>query len=88
MMNEVQIAEVFGCYLRGEWPNEAEIATAPRISNWLVVVSRSKPYEMHLSGECVGHPDIPDGTISTSPLIWIDKMRRLAQTSSRLYVLA
>lgn len=86
MLSKEQIDAVFSRYLRGEWPTDEEVAKAPRISNWRVVVLGSV-HEMRLQGTVTGHPGLPDGDATTSPLIWIDKTRRLAYTLSRLYSL-
>lgn len=90
MMDEKQIKKVLGAYLRGEWPREAAIVAAPRLSSWSIVVVKSRvpdEYQMRLTGTATGHPDLPDGSITTSPVIWIDRESRLAHTMSRLYAL-
>jgi hypothetical protein len=54
MMDEKQITEVFNAYLRGEWPDGIAIATAPRLSNWRVVIGTfNGAYIMHLAGICL-----------------------------------
>lgn len=90
MMTEEQIKQVLSRYLRGQWPTEAEIAAAPRLENWRTIVVRSvvtNGYEILLAGNCIGHPNLGDDQISTSPIVWLDRERRLAHTMSRLYSL-
>lgn len=82
--------ESFRAYLRGEMPCGIELATAPRISNWKAVADRclySRTYELKLVGQVTGHPQVPDGPITTSALLWIDKHRCVARTMSRVYIL-
>lgn len=82
--------ESFNAYLRGEMPAGIVLATAPRLSDWKIVVGRcpfSRVFEMSLVGRVTGHPRLPDGPVTTSAILWIDKHRCVARTMSRIYIL-
>ena len=68
---------------RGEGPTADEIAAAPLLDGW----HRTESYEgaTVLVGFVSGHPRLRDGTITTSPLVWLDVERGLARTVSRWY---
>lgn len=90
MTGDKSLNDAFNAYLRGEMPSGIEMATAPRLSDWKAVV-RECPYsrapEMRLKGHVTRHPELGDGPITTSPILWIDTHRRIARTMSRLYLL-
>jgi hypothetical protein len=90
MAGDKSLNDAFNAYLRGEMPSGIEMATAPRISDWKAVADRcpySRVFEMKLVGQVTGHPELPDGPITTSAILWIDKHRCVARTMSRVYLL-
>lgn len=87
---EKEVDAALKAHLRGEWPSEAEMVAAPRLSEWKVVIIQNlfQVRLMILKGVVEGHPRLGSGEqISTSPLLWIDKDRRVARTMSRVYAL-
>jgi hypothetical protein len=79
----------FRSHLRGEQPQEVELATAPRLDMWEACVGRDGDKgRLVLRGEVRGHPSLPDGErIGTSAVVWLDRQHRWARTVNRLYVL-
>jgi hypothetical protein len=68
---------------RGESPTAEELATAPKLEFWCIVVDQ--PYPV-LQGVVTGHPHLADGAlIATSPLLWLADDRSAARTVSRFY---
>lgn len=64
-------------------PGEAELADAPLLIDWAV-----EPLFdglVRLVGQVRGHPLIPDGWITTSPLLTADERAGWARTVSRYY---
>ncbi|MEH2499575.1 hypothetical protein V1294_006054 [Bradyrhizobium sp. AZCC 1678] len=89
-IDEKKLHNDFEAYLRGEDPPPDELATAPRIDQWVPAISRGPDgnYRMTLVGMMIGHPTLTNGRrIETSPLVWIDGQSRWARTMSRVYVL-
>lgn len=89
-LDEKKLQADFESYLRGEEPPGVELATAPRLDEWEVAITKSPgdgSYRMTLSGVVIGHPTIQNGQRirSTSPVVWIDRAHRWARTMSRLY---
>lgn len=67
-------------------PSEADIATAPVLSDWMPAIS---PFaHVILVGEVVGHPILGARSITTSQLIAIHPEAGWARTVSRWYSLA
>lgn len=82
--------DAFNAYLRGEMPAGVVLATAPRLSDWKAVVVEclySRVPELRLKGNVTRHPELGEGPITTSAVLWIDTHRRLARTMSRIYIL-
>lgn len=78
----------FESYLRGEQPQEVELATAPSLDIWEVCFCRRDDERRYLilKGEVRGHPSLPDNErIGTSEVIWLDRRSRWARTVNRLY---
>ena len=68
---------------RGESPTAEELAAAPRLDFWCVVVDAPFPI---LQGVVTGHPRLADGAmIGTSPLLWLAEDKSAARTVSRYY---
>lgn len=68
---------------QGEGPTPEEMAAAPRLDFWSVVVVEG---ELALSGLVTGHPSLDDGShILTSALLWLAGDRSAARTFSRFY---
>ncbi len=90
-LDEKKLRSDFESYLRGEEPPESEVATAPRLDEWEVLITKSSDdgtYRATLMGTVINHPNEDDGrVIQASPLVWIDHRSRWARTRSRLYVL-
>jgi hypothetical protein len=90
-LDEKKLLSDFESYLRGEEPQGVEFATAPRLYDWAVLITKSPgdgSYRMTLTGTATGHPTQHDGRhIQTSPVVWLDRDCRWARTVSRLYVL-
>jgi hypothetical protein len=66
---------------RGEIPPEIDLSKAPILDNWAFSIEPRR----RLIGTVTGHPRLPDGWITTSPLVWIDPDRGVARTISRYY---
>lgn len=68
---------------RGESPTAEELASAPLLDFWCVVVEPPFPV---LQGVVTGHPRLADGAmIGTSPLLWLAEDQSAARTLSRFY---
>jgi hypothetical protein len=68
---------------KGESPTPEELAAAPLLEFWCVVVDPPFPV---LQGVVTGHPHLADGaTVGTSPLLWLADDRSAARTLSRYY---
>lgn len=68
---------------RGEAPSAEELAAAPLLQFWCIVLDDAFPL---FQGVVTGHPQIPDGhLIGTSPIIWLAEDRTAARTVSRWY---
>jgi hypothetical protein len=68
---------------RRESPTAEELAAAPRLDFWCVVIEPPFPV---LQGIVTGHPRLADGAmIGTSPLLWLAEDRSAARTLSRYY---
>ena len=68
---------------RGEAPTPEELAAAPRLDFWGVVMAGQLP---SLVGVVTGHPNLRQGAkIVTSNLLWISDDGHAARTVSRFY---
>jgi len=68
---------------KGLSPTADELAAAPLLEFWCVVVDQ--PYPI-LQGIVGGHPHLEDGAmIGTSPVLWLAEDRSAARTLSRFY---
>ena len=68
---------------RGEAPTPEELAAAPRLDFWCVVMAGHLPA---LAGVVTGHPNLRKGAkIVTSNVLWISDDCRAARTVSRFY---
>jgi hypothetical protein len=68
---------------RGEAPSAEELAAAPLLRFWCVVLDEPLPV---LQGVVTGHPRLPDGhLVATSPILWLAPDRTAARTVSRWY---
>lgn len=68
----------------GHIPGEAELSDAPVLKDWLP--SPEGPH-IRLIGYVRGHPTIPNGLITTSPVLAVDPAEKWVRTVSRYYVL-
>lgn len=64
-------------------PGEAELASAPLLSNWAVEAQFGGT--LRLVGVVSGHPSIPDGWCTTSVVLAADTDAGWARTVSRYY---
>jgi hypothetical protein len=84
-----RLERAFASYLSGETPAPAEMAQAPLLGNWRVVVGHgaANPWmRPFLVGRVAGHPQRDDTErIRTSQLVWIDRNRKWARTWNRVY---
>lgn len=68
---------------KGEAPTPEDLAGAPLLEGWCIVVDTPFPV---LQGVVTGHPRLPDGhMIATSPLLWLAPDATAARTVSRWY---
>jgi hypothetical protein len=85
------LQRAFEQYLRGETPSPLEMAQAPVLENWRVVIlqveRQAEPSMLPaLAGSVTGHPGLGDSKlIRTSQLVWLDRDRRWARTRNRVY---
>jgi len=86
-MSDERLRADFESYLSGGEPEAVELAMAPILRQWDVCVTRDESGRcMTLVGVTTGHPAALNGcTITTSPLMWLDRKHRWARTRSRLY---
>jgi hypothetical protein len=70
----------------GWTPDAATLAAAPLIEQWSVV-HYPGTRDLALQGLVVGHPRLPDGPVTTSPVMAIDLQARWARTHGRFYKL-
>ena len=88
---KVRQRRAFESYLHGETPSPLELAQAPLLQNWRVLIVQVKRDAepsicSALMGSVTGHPQLGDArTIQTSRLIWLDRDRRWARTWNRVY---
>jgi len=67
----------------GAGPSPEELAGAPLLSFWCVVIEPPFPV---LQGIVTGHPHLAEGAmVGTSPLLWLAEDRSAARTLSRYY---
>ncbi|HWF84816.1 MAG TPA: hypothetical protein VG222_08225 [Vicinamibacterales bacterium] len=86
LMLDVDLAS----YVRGCVPTDAEMAAAPLIEDWFVVISA--PDARHLlkvTGKVYRYgPPVPNGQgFTTSAVIWFDRHQRFVRTATKLYAL-
>jgi hypothetical protein len=67
-------------------PDAATLAAVPHIEQWSVVYYPGT-HDLALCGIVVGHPRLPDGPVTTSPIMAIDLQARWIRTHGRFYVL-
>lgn len=83
----------FESYLSGQAPTPSELAEAPVLENWRVLIvhgkSNAKEFTIPvLFGNVTGHPRLGDvRCLQTSQLIWLDRGRGWARTWNRTYTL-
>ena len=70
----------------GWTPDAAALAIAPRIEQWSVVYYPGTR-DLALCGIVIGHPHLPDGPVTTSPVMAIDLQAGWTRTHGRFYVL-
>lgn len=85
-----RLRRAFETYLTGETPAPAEMAQAPLLGNWRVVVVHLDSAGLRmlpvLVGRVAAHPLLGDtGRLRTSQLIWLDRNRQWARTWNRVY---
>ena len=68
---------------RGFSPTVEQLAFAPRLEGWDIAFRM----ELALIGELHGHPELPNGRVTTSSLFILDPELGYARTLSRFYVL-
>lgn len=71
-------------YYKTGGPTPEEIAAAPVLHAWTLHAGAAPGY-YYLAGEVEGHPDIPDGPMTTSYVMWLPEDKPLARTVGRLY---
>jgi hypothetical protein len=75
-------------YTCGEVPSPLDLRRAPTLKHWEMAVRRSgKEFVLVIKGEVSGHPEIEDGPIATSAVMWFDRKARFVRTINRLYAL-
>jgi len=87
-MSEEKLRADFESYLRGGEPDVIEMAMAPVLAGWDVVVTTAPNGDrcMILTGSLTGHPSLPVGKFTrTSSVVWLDRKHRWARTRSRVY---
>jgi hypothetical protein len=90
---KLRLQRAFESYLSGEMPPPVEMAQAPLLENWrvLIVHGKSDAKEIMLpvlTGRVTGHPQVGDARpIRTSQLVWLDRDRDWARTWNRIYKL-
>jgi len=68
----------------GWTPDQATLAAAPLIRSWSIV-DYPGTRDMALEGIVVGHPRLPDGPVTTSPIVILDLRARWMRTQGRFY---
>jgi hypothetical protein len=88
---QAELRHTFESYLRGETPSPLDLAPAPLLANWRVLVVQIKRDAEEfmfpvLFGSVTGHPEHGDiRSLRTSRLIWLDRDRGWARTWNRVY---
>ena len=79
----------FESFLKGGEPSGVELARAPVLDIWSTdVVEHLGKSVVVLKGVVHRHPIKGDGDrVVTSPAVWLDRGKRWARTTTRLYVL-
>jgi hypothetical protein len=81
----LQDIEAYTC---GEVPSPLDLQRAPTLERWETAVRRrGKEFVLVVKGEVSGHPEIGDGPIATSAVMWFDRKGRFVRTIKRLYAL-
>jgi hypothetical protein len=68
-------------------PEASILKNAPLIENWFVDRRSDGPSLLCLVGNVTGHPRLPDGITTTSPLVVVDPALKWARTVGRYYKL-
>ncbi len=67
------------------WKPDAEaLATAPLLDHWSVVFYPGTR-DLAMEGVVSGHPRLPDGLVTTSPIMALDLQARWMRTHGRFY---
>jgi hypothetical protein len=88
---QAALRRAFQSYMNGETPTPSELAQAPLLEDWrmLVVQVKRDAEEIMLpvlTGRVTGHPQHGDiGNLRTSQVIWLDRDRGWARTWNRVY---
>lgn len=80
----IRLTEDLHGIVDGSLPTKAMLAAAPELRGYQFA-PHSVPCVM---GNCVGHPILADGPITTSQIFLIDPRKRWVRTLSRFYRLA
>jgi|SRR5450631_709865 hypothetical protein len=68
----------------GWTPDQATLAAAPLIRRWSIV-DYPGTRDMALQGIVVSHPHLPDGPVTTSPIVILNLHFRWMRTHGRFY---
>jgi hypothetical protein len=83
-----QLLRDIEAYTCGEVPSPLDLRRAPTLEHWETAVRRrGKEFVLVIKGEVSGHPEIEDGPIATSAVMWFDRKNRFVRTVNRLYAL-
>ena len=67
----------------GEVPDPEVLAAAPLLRDWLIEPQSSGYFRLY--GRVTGHPEIPDGWCTTSPVLHVGPDEAWVRTVSRFY---
>ena len=65
-------------------PDQATLAAAPLIERWSIV-HYPGTRDLAMQGLVVSHPRLPDGPVTTSPIVALDLPARWMRTHGRFY---
>lgn len=68
----------------GWTPDAASLAAAPLLDHWSVVFYPGTR-DLAMQGMVTGHPRLPDGPVTTSPIVALDLPARWMRTHGRFY---